>query len=109
MKYIEETFKVVISEQWLANKEEVNYNIKEIKKQKKKEPKYNNNIQSIKHKETEIEEKGQLPITRNKNKERKDKWKQRKYKHKKDKSKNRINKTIKKDKNYINKFQSILS
>ena len=66
LKYIKNTFKTITSQQWLANKEEANDNIKEIKKQKNKEPNHKNNTQSNKkHKETEIEEKGQLPITRN--------------------------------------------
>ena len=72
MKYIKETLKAITSQQWLANKEEANDNIKEIRKHKKKEPKDNKITQSNKHKETEIEEKGQLPTTRNKNNERKD-------------------------------------
>ena len=72
LKYIKETLKAITSQQWLANKEEANDNIKEIKKHKKKEPKDNKITQSNKHKETEIEEKGQLPTTRNKNNERKD-------------------------------------
>ena len=72
LKYIKETLKAITSQQWLVNKEEANDNIKEIKKQKKKEPKDNNNTQSNKHKETEIEEKGQLPITRNESNIRKD-------------------------------------
>ena len=71
LKYIKETLKAITSQQWLANKEEANDNIKEIKKQKKEEPKDNNNTQSNKHKETEIEEKGQLPITRNESKTQK--------------------------------------
>ena len=72
LKYIKETLKAITSQQWLVNKEEANDNIKEIKKQKKKEPKDNNNTQSNKHKETEIEEKGQLPITRNETNKGKD-------------------------------------
>ena len=80
MKYIKETLKSITSQQWIANKEEANNNIKEIKKQKKKEPKDNENTQSNKYMETEIEEKGQPPITRNENNGRKDKWKQRKQK-----------------------------
>ena len=72
LKYIKETLKTITSQQWLANKEEANDNTKEIKKQEKKELKDNNNTQSNKQKETEIEEKGQLPITRNENRKRKD-------------------------------------
>ena len=58
MKYIKATLKAITSQQWLANKEDANGNIKAIKKQKKKKPKDNNNTQSNKYKETEIEEKG---------------------------------------------------
>ena len=50
---------------------EANDNKKEIKKQEKKELKENNNTQSNKQKETEIEEKGQLLITKNENRKRK--------------------------------------
>ena len=43
-----------------------------IQKQKKKELKGNSNTQYNKQKETEIEERGQLPITRKENRKRKD-------------------------------------
>ena len=90
MKDIKETLKAITSQQWLANKEEAkNDDIKEIKKQKKKEPKDNNNTQSNKHKETEIEEKGQLPITRNESNKRKD------INDDKENTKNKINQRIK--------------
>ena len=72
LKYIKKTIKTITSQQWLANKGEANDNTKEIKKQEKKELKDNNNTQSNKQKETEIEEKGQLPVTRNENRKRKD-------------------------------------
>ena len=71
LKYSKETLKAITSQQWLANREEANDNIKEIKKQKKKEPK-DNNTQSNKHKETVIEEKAEQTITRNENNKRKD-------------------------------------
>ena len=66
---------IVLKDYWLTNdlhKVEANDNKKEIKKQEKKELKDNNNTQSNKQKETEIEEKGQLPVTRNENRKRKD-------------------------------------
>ena len=72
LKYIKETLKSITSQQLMANKEEANDNTKEIKKQEKKELKDNNNTQSNKQKETEIEEKGLLSITRNENRKRKD-------------------------------------
>ena len=56
LKYIKETLKAITSQQCLANKDKANDNKKEIEKQKKKELKDNNNTQSNKHKETEIEE-----------------------------------------------------
>ena len=71
LKYSKETLKAITFQQWLANREEANDNIKGIKKQKKKEPK-DNNTQSNKHKETVIEEKAELTITRNENNKRKD-------------------------------------
>ena len=37
LKYIKETLKAMTPQQWLANKEELNDNTKEIEKQKKKE------------------------------------------------------------------------
>ena len=43
-----------------------------IQKQKNKELKGNSNTQYNKQKETKIEEKGQLPITKNENRKRKD-------------------------------------
>ena len=88
LKYIKETLKTITSQQWLANKEEANDNTKEIKKQEKKELKGNSNTQSNKQKETEIEEKGQLPITRNENRKRKD------INENRENTKNKINKRI---------------
>ena len=88
MKYIKEVLKTITSQQWLANKEEANDNTREIKKQEKKELKGNNNTQSNKQKETEIDEKGQLPITKNENRKRKDINKNRENR------KNKINKRI---------------
>ena len=64
MKYIKETLKAITFQQELANKDKANDNLKEIKKKQKKKELKGNNTQSNKHKETEIEEKGQLPITR---------------------------------------------
>ena len=72
LKCIKETPKTITSQQWLANKEETNDNTKEIQKQEKKELKDNSNTQSNKQEETEIEEKEQLPITRNENRKTKD-------------------------------------
>ena len=57
LKYIKETLKAITSQKWLANKEEPNVNIKEVKKQKKKKPKDNDNTQFNKHMETEIKKK----------------------------------------------------
>ena len=51
-------------QQWLTNKEEANDT-----KDKKKEPKDNNNTWSNKQRETKIEEKEQLPTKRNKSKQ----------------------------------------
>ena len=56
---------------------------------KKKELKDNSNTQSNKQKETEIEEKGQLPVTRNENRKRKD------INENIENTKNKINKRIK--------------
>ena len=44
LKYIKETLNVVTSQQWLANKEEADDSIKEIKKLKRKEPKDNSTL-----------------------------------------------------------------
>ena len=62
---------------------------KRSKKMKKKELKDNSNTQSNKQKETEIEEKGQLPVTRNENRKRKD------INENIENTKNKINKRIK--------------
>ena len=59
-----------------------------IKQYKKKEPKDNNNTQSNKHKEAEIGEKSELPITRNENNERKD------INENRENTKNKINQRI---------------
>ena len=59
------------------------------KKTGKKELKDRNNTQSSKQKENEIKEKGQLPITRNENRKRKD------ISENKENTKNKINKRIK--------------
>ena len=57
LKYIRETLNAITSQQWLANKEKANGNIKGNKKQEKKELKDTKNPQSNKHKETEMKKK----------------------------------------------------
>ena len=59
------------SHKWLDNKEDKNDNKKDIWKHKRKETKDDNNNQYRKQKETEIEQKGRLPTTWNKNNETK--------------------------------------
>ena len=44
LKYIKETLNVMTSQQWLANKEEADDSIKEIKKLKRKETKDNSTL-----------------------------------------------------------------
>ena len=88
LKYIKETLKAITSQKWLANKEEPNVNIKEVKKQKKKKPKDNDNTQFNKHMETEIKKRTITNYKKWKQLKRRHKWKQSKQK-KQDKSKNR--------------------